>query len=244
MDEGNGVKAIGRADLLAERAYQELKNSILSFRLTPGTRLSVLELSERMGLSRSPVREAVQRLIHDGLATNVPYRGAEVSKVDLADLRQLYMVREQLEGLAARLATEALDAKRMERLEWILDQHAAVLETGGEQDGASGEQTHVELDMEFHRITREAADNAHLTSMLDNLQGKSHLAVHSLWRSGNASQLALAEHRRIYEAMVAGDPEQAEKAAREHIARLRVRLSQAVVRDPSSSSCGSDRPAS
>lgn len=237
MDEGNGVKEI-RTDLLAERAYQELKGSILSFRLEPGNRLSVLELSERMGLSRSPVREAVQRLIHDGLATHVPYRGAEVSRVDLDDLRQLYVVREQLEGLAARLATEMLDAERMERLERILDQHAEVLETSIEPDGASGEQTHVELDMEFHRLTREAADNAHLSTILDHLQGKSHLAVHSLWRSGNASQLALAEHRRIYEAMIAGDPDQAEQAARAHIARLRVRLSQAVVRDSSSSGGG------
>lgn len=235
MKEDGTVKEIGRTDLLAERAYQELKDSILSFRLAPGTRLSVLELSERMGLSRSPVREAVQRLIHDGLATHVPYRGAEVSNVDLDDLRQLYMVREQLEGLAARLATEMLDADKLARLAALLDQHAAVLDTASQQLGAAEEQTHIELDMAFHRLTREVAGNSHLSTILDNLQGKSHLAVHSLWRSSNAPQLALAEHRRIYEAMAAGDPDQAEQAAREHISRLRVRLSQAVVRDSSTS---------
>jgi DNA-binding GntR family transcriptional regulator len=212
---------------LAERTYEAIKSAILVNRLPPGTPLSVPELARQLGVSRSPVREAVQRLIYDGLATHAPNRGAEVSTVDIEDLRQLYLVREQLEGLAARLATEHLDADSLAELRGILAEHEEAL------GGPGGEiSAHIELDRRFHRTLRELAGNPHLTAALEPMAGRSHFALHSLWRSPDAPRLALDEHREIVDAMVAGDPELAAEAARRHIARLRIRLSQARPRTP------------
>ncbi|MEU0742935.1 GntR family transcriptional regulator [Streptomyces sp. NPDC006134] len=220
------VNPVSAGSLLAERAYEELKGAVLAGRLSPGDALSVPALAAQMGISRSPVREAVQRLIHDGLATHVAHRGAVVATVDIEDVRQLYVVREVMEGLAARLATERLDAARVAGLRELLERHEAQVASGFD------ERTHTDMDMAYHRLIREAAGNSHLTAALDTVQGKAHLALHSLWRSPEGARLAVEEHRRIFEAMVSGDPDAAERAAREHIRRLRIRLSQAVGSGP------------
>ncbi|MFE9577094.1 GntR family transcriptional regulator [Nocardia sp. NPDC006044] len=212
-------------ELLTDRTYEALKAAILRNQLTPGTALSVPELARQLEVSRTPVREAVQRLIYEGLANHVSRRGAEVSKVDIADLRKLYVVRESLEGLSARLATENLDADGLSTLRQILAEHEHVLGSGA--DNAA----HIELDIRFHRTLREIAANAHLTAALEPIAGRSHLALHSLWRSKDAPRLALDEHTHIVDAMAAGDPDCAETVARRHISRLRVRLSQATTRD-------------
>ena len=220
------VNPIAGGSLLAERAYEELKGAVLANRLRPGDALSVPALAAQLGISRSPVREAVQRLIHDGLATHVVHRGAVVATVDVEDVRQLYVVREVMEGLAARLATERLDATGVAELRALLEEHERLVASG------EGEKRHTEMDMAYHRLIREVAGNAHLSAALDTIQGKAHLALHSLWRSPEAPRLAVEEHRRIFEAMTAGDADSAERAAREHIHRLRIRLSQAVASGP------------
>lgn len=215
----------GSADaLLTDRTYATLKQAIFDNELPPGTALSVPELARRLSVSRTPVREAVQRLIYDGLAVHVSHRGAQVSTVDIEDLRQLYVVREQLEGLAARLATEQVDARGLTTLQAIIAEHERVLA------GGAGEAAHIELDVRFHRALREIAANPNLTAALEPLAGRSHLALHTLWRSADAPRLALDEHRAIVAAIAAGDPDSAEAAARRHISRLRVRLSRATTR--------------
>ncbi|MER5888178.1 GntR family transcriptional regulator [Streptomyces sp. NPDC001941] len=220
------VNPVAAGSLLADRAYEELKAAVLANRLRPGDALSVPALAAQLGISRSPVREAVQRLIHDGLASHAPHRGAVVATVDMEDVRQLYVVREVMEGLAARLATERLDATSVGELRALLERHEHSLSDGDDEG------THIELDMAYHRLIREVAGNSHLTAALDTIQGKAHLALHQLWRGKEAPRLAVEEHRRIFEAMTAGDPDAAEQAAREHIRRLRVRLSQAIAPGP------------
>ncbi|WP_405138708.1 GntR family transcriptional regulator [Nocardia sp. NBC_01388] len=229
MPDSPGLESVSPGELLTDRTYEALKAAILRNQLTPGTALSVPELARQLNVSRTPVREAVQRLIYEGLANHVSRRGAEVSKVDIADLRQLYVVRELLEGMSARLATERLDAEGLSTLRGILAEHERVL--AGDADNAA----HIELDIRFHRTLREIAANTHLTAALEPIAGRSHLALHSLWRSKDAPRLALDEHIHIVDAMAAGDPEFAETVARQHISRLRVRLSQATTRDDMSS---------
>lgn len=226
MSSERAVNPIAGGSLLADRAYEELKGAVLANRMRPGDALSVPALADQLGISRSPVREAVQRLIHDGLATHVPHRGAVVATVDVEDVRQLYVVREVMEGLAARLATERLDADRVAELRALLEEHERLVASGED------EKRHTEMDMAYHRLIREVAGNAHLSAALDTIQGKAHLALHSLWSSPEAPRLAVEEHRRIFEAMTAGDADAAERAAREHIHRLRIRLAQAVAPGP------------
>jgi DNA-binding GntR family transcriptional regulator len=220
MKSAPPVRKIDRTDLLADRVYQELRDTILAGKLRPGDMLSVPELAQQMGTSRSPVREGVQRLIHDGLATSVPYRGAEVSRFELGRLNDLYIVRELLEGLAARLATENLDPARAAELRKVIVAHERAIR----RQSGDAELRNIQLDMKFHAITRQIASNEHLSTFLDMLQGQSHLAFHALWRAPDASRLAFEEHQRIFEAMVEGDSEKAEQAARNHIAGLRARM--------------------
>ncbi|AYF75889.1 GntR family transcriptional regulator [Nocardia yunnanensis] len=211
--------------LLTDSTYEVLKTAIFRNQLAPGTALSVPELARQLEVSRTPVREAVQRLIHEGLAVHAPHRGAQVSQVDIDDLRELYVVRESLEGLAARLATERLDAGRLDALRAIIAEHEHALSAGADQA------THIELDVRFHRTVRDIAANAHLSAALEPIAGRSHIALHSLWRNADAPRLALDEHAQIVAGMATGDPELAEAAARRHISRLRIRLSQAKFRD-------------
>ncbi|MFB8006104.1 GntR family transcriptional regulator [Nocardia sp. NPDC056000] len=225
MTDSPDLAAISATASLTESTYEALKTAIFRNQLTPGTALSVPELARQLEVSRTPVREAVQRLIYEGLAVHAPHRGAQVSQVDLDDLRELYVVREVLEGLAARLATERLDGAGLIALRDTVAEHERALTAGADQA------THIELDVRFHRLVREVAGNPHLNAALEPIAGRSHIALHSLWRNADAPRLALDEHAEVVAAMATGDPELAEAAARRHISRLRIRLSQAKFRD-------------
>jgi len=100
---------------LAERAYVDLREEIIGVRLPPGTLLREEELMQRLGVGRTPVREAVQRLQRDGFVTVIPRRGTLVSEISITDLAAIYEVRKKLESWASRLAAERItDAEREE----------------------------------------------------------------------------------------------------------------------------------
>lgn len=186
-------------------------------RLPPGATLSVPDLARQLSISRSPVREAVQRLVQEGLAISVPHRGAMVARIGGEDLQSLYEVREMLEGLAARRATERLDSMAKSVLVSLVEQHREALE----REDLAG---HVRLDMSFHLQIRELAGNQPLAEMLDRLQGQVRLAMHSLWGRYGAPQRALEDHEKILAAVLSSDPDAAEKVARAHITRVRTDL--------------------
>lgn len=218
VSNDGSLKSLGEKSLLADRAHMEIQTAIFSRQLPPGTALSVPELARQLEISRSPVREAVQRLVHEGLAVAVPYKGAEVARVTVEDLQELYEVREMLEGMAARRVAEHPDEAFSGELASLLEEHDRLLAGPAHFEG------HVNMDMRFHRSIREKAGNAYLVEALENLQGKVRLAMHSLWQSDGAPQRALADHRAILQAIQSGDAGAAETAARAHISRLRESL--------------------
>ena len=211
---------IDHQDLLADRAYSEIRSAIFARKLMPGAALSVPKLAQQLGVSRTPVREAVQRLVATGLAISVSHRGAVVSDVGIEDLRHIYDVRESLEALAARRATERLDQPAQENLQSIIERHRKSL------DREEGVAAHIELDMQFHKQIRELAANQYLTAFLGVLQGQIHLAMHSLWRSDDAPHQALQEHQKIMAAILDNDPDAAEATTRAHIGRIRSQLTE------------------
>lgn len=206
---------VGEQDLLANRAYRVIRGAIFAGSMVSGAPLSVPKLASELGISRSPVREAVQRLVYEGLAVSTSHRGAMVAQVSSEDLQHLYEVREVLEGLATRSATERLDESVQIELEILVDQHRRAL------DQTKGVATHIELDMAFHKQIRELANNSHLALYLESLQGRIQLAMSALWRSDEASRRAVEEHERILTAMIDRDPLKAEQVARAHIGRVR-----------------------
>lgn len=198
---------------VADSVHRALRDAIIGGRLRPGSRLSVPHLAQKLDVSRSPVREAVQRLVQDGLATEEPHRGAAVAMLDPTELIPLYEVREALEGLAASLAARCGDGDHLAALVQAHREHAAVLERGESSQ-------FVARDMAFHAALRTASHNRELCSYLERLQGKIAIAM----LGGNLaawSRHAIVEHEAILTAVLAQDPERAELAARAHIARVR-----------------------
>jgi DNA-binding GntR family transcriptional regulator len=200
---------------LADQVYAVLRGQILSRELLPGDHLSVPVLAKSLGLSRSPVREAVQRLVVEGLAVEEFHRGARVAGVDATDLADVFAVRGALEGLAAGLVAARHDAALLDVLRASISDHGAAIGTGDEQ-------AIIEADQAFHQTVLDAAGNEHLTRALGPLLGRAQVAM----LSGDLSRWprkALAEHRAILTAIRAGDAEAATAAARAHVAAVLAR---------------------
>lgn len=213
---------------ITDSVFQKLRSAILNGDLAPGTKLSVPVLAQELNVSRSPVREAVQRLTAERLAYEEPRRGCFVVELDADDLIPIYDVREVLEGLAARRAAELRDPACLERLEALMASHRTAIETGDLE-------RHVALDVAFHELLREVAGNQLLTEVLDSIRGVVQLAIRTTSLRTGPGHLALAEHERIVDAIVSGDPDAAEAHARHHIARMRQTL-----REQISSRAGTD----
>ena len=205
-------------DLLADRAHSQLSAAILRNELAPGTSLSVPELARRLGISRSPVREAVLRLIWDGLADYRGRRGTVVVSIDLNGFLGLLEVREVLEALAARLGAERGTGDEREALRAIHEE----LEALGSE--ASDEAAFAAIDMRFHAAIREMSRNADLYASLARSQGRAHLSLNTLWQGERNVRATQLEHAAICDAITDGDSDRAQEAARTHIANLRQRV--------------------
>jgi DNA-binding GntR family transcriptional regulator len=198
---------------VGERVYRTLRHRILTGALQSGSRLSVPAIARELGVSRSPVRDAVLRLGREGLAQETYNRGAAVTQLSRDQLVSLYEAREALEGMAARLATPNFTHDVRRRMLAILAEHDEVV---AGHDFAR----HIDVDAAFHREVRAAAASPVISRMLDEIQGQVMLAMRSTSVTGGMAQ-AVHDHRRIFEALASGDPDASEAAARRHIYRLR-----------------------
>ncbi|MEU8896557.1 GntR family transcriptional regulator [Nocardia sp. NPDC048505] len=206
------------AALLGPHVYGQVRQLVLSGELAAGHPLSVPALAARLGVSRSPVREAVQQLIYEGLAVNVPHAGARVATLDDAQIRDVLAVRAALDGLAAaQAATRLTDADLDELAELV-----AAQEHNLRGDADPGRDT--QLDLAFHRLIRDRAGNRTLAEELARLEAQAHLHRGDLWRSTRNRHTALREHRRILRALEAGQPDAARAAAESHVQGLITRL--------------------
>lgn len=195
--------------------YDSLRDDILASRIRPGNKLSVPNLAEHFGVSRSPVREAVQKLVQQGLASEEIHRGAVVAQLDPMSVVRLYELREVLEELAAKLAADRASDDELLVLETILEKHERAII---DRDFVG----HLQLDMEFHAAIRMAARNEHLMESLERVQDK--VAIAMLAADVSWPQHAIQEHRAILSALRSRSPEDAAFAAKAHISRLRKSL--------------------
>lgn len=191
--------------------YEFLRARILTGALPPGSRLAVPALAKELGVSRSPVRDAVLQLVREGLAIEEFNRGALVNIPTKASLVSLYHAREALEGMAARLAATVISDGALGELAAVLDVHEAI--------DPDDFHRHIDLDARFHRQIRDAAASPVLVKMLEEIQGQVIVAMRSTNLSGGVRR-ATADHRAILDALTRHDPDAAEAAARNHISRL------------------------
>ncbi len=200
----------GTAKSLEERVFDTLEEEILSGELKSGTALTELALSERLGVSRTPVRGALQRLADEGLVDMLPNKGAVVVGVTERDLIDIYNIRMRLEGLAARTAAERMSGEDKKRLADSVDLAEFYIRKNDFE--------HLkELDTEFHRIIYAATGNRLLSKMLTGM----HKSIKS-YRKKSLSvsgrhERSLKEHRDILRAIEMGDGEAADKLTYEHI---------------------------
>lgn len=205
-------------ELLGESVHHALVERIFDGRLAPGSALSVPALAAELGVSRSPVRESVQRLVAQGIAVTVAHAGARVATMSLEDLEEVLRVREVLDGLAAAEATSAIRAGQLDELRLLLDDQEQALLTPPDplHDAA--------LDLRFHTFLREVSGNRTLVDTLQRLEVRAHLFGAELWSRQRDRELAVVEHRRILTAVEAGDVAGARAAAAAHVAAVAVRV--------------------
>jgi DNA-binding GntR family transcriptional regulator len=197
---------------IADWAYQNIQEAILGQQVAPGAKLSVPAFAQRFGISRSPVREAILRLIQNGLAEEQVQKGAVVATIGPSLLASYYEVRAVLEGLAARLAATRLTPQQLHLLGKVLDEHKQV--------AGSSRTAFMACDAEFHRIICAAAGNPAVCKHLDQLQVLIRLGMQSTSVQSGPKE-AIRDHQLILERLLARDPDGAEKAAKRHITRLR-----------------------
>ncbi|GAA4004178.1 GntR family transcriptional regulator [Deinococcus rubellus] len=197
-----------RPTLVREGVYQHLRGAILGGEFLPGERLGEVELGARLGVSRTPVREAMMRLTQDGLIDTEANKGVRVRRLGLPEITETYVVREELDGLAAALAAEHHNVGDAAALRSALAQldHAA--------PGDYREQTL--LDLAFHRRVVEAAHNAVLLSLCRDLEVRVALIKHQT-RTSNAYIHTHDQHAAILEAVLSRDAQAARQAARHHV---------------------------
>jgi len=197
---------------LNREAYKALRSAILGRKLPPGRKLIVRVLAEELGLSPTPVKEALSALEREGLVVAVPHRGYFVLEPTLEDVQEIYRLREVLEGLAARLAVEESGKTLPAKLERILERQRKAAERG---DIAG----YGDLDLSFHRTLWQAARNRRLLAVAETLDGQIRLLINSSAAIPGRLPLSLAEHEAVLEAIAAHDPDAAETAMREHVQR-------------------------
>lgn len=210
-----GVQKIERPQSLTELAYTELRNGILVGELAAGARLSVVSLAAEMGMSRSPVRAAIERLATDGLMRLTP-GGAMVNAPDKSDLLDALQVRGALEALAARLAAPGLSADDLADLDRI---HQRFEREAGRDNTTAARKA----DLEFHQGVQLRCGNASLIEHLNRVQAKVILATYSTAWSTDQHR-AIGEHARILAALRAGDAVAAAETASAHLDNLAGRI--------------------
>ena len=194
---------------LGERVYKSIRDLILSQAHPPGSKLNVEQLCRNLGVSRTPVWDAMRRLETEGLVSTVPRHGVFVLNYGVDRIRDLFAVRGALEALAARQAALGVDAPSRERLEASVRQ---LERTAGARDI----EQYSRAAIEFHDRILAAAGNRVLERLLDNVYAQILVlrlrSLHLAERLGSS----LAEHTAIFAAVAAGDAERAERLARAH----------------------------
>ncbi|MEU7517928.1 GntR family transcriptional regulator [Streptomyces sp. NPDC042898] len=198
---------------LRERVYEELRERIIEAELPAGTRLVEREIAEELRVSRVPVREAMQRLEAEGFLSVRPRRGSVVTQFGPEDAEHLFDVRENLEGLAARLAARHAGAQELRALEELLARARAAAESGRLREAVS-------LNADFHRAVVGLSGNPLLVELMAPLDSR----LRRLFRLTSAAsdgEPMCGAHERLYEAIRDHDEAGAESLARAHVAATR-----------------------
>ncbi len=195
---------------LREVVCESLREAIRKGVLKPGERLMEIQLSEELGVSRTPVREAIRKLELEGYVVMMPRRGTYVASMSIRDVNEIFEIRTALESLSNGLAAERITDEELEQLQRLI-----VMIGGYVKDGNIDKI--VETDIEFHELLYKAARNNRLVGIISNLREQlTRFRTLSMSHPGRL-EATLDEHRVIVEAIAQGDVKAAQQAAERHM---------------------------
>ena len=195
---------------LRDVVFKTLRQAILKGELEPGERLMEIQLAERLGVSRTPIREAIRKLELEGLVLMIPRRGAEVAKISEKNLRDVLEVRRSLEELAIDLACQRIQEEELETLREAQKEFAAAEAAGDAMEIA-------QTDEKFHEIIYSGTGNQKLMQILSNLREQMYRYRLEYIKDANKRQILLVEHEQILKALSLRHVQEARLAVREHI---------------------------
>lgn len=200
-----------RGNTLAHRVYEIIKDRILSAELPPGTRLKDNELAQALGVSNTPIREAIHELEKDGLIETIPYKGRFVKRMSIEETSEVYDLRMALEALAARLAVKWITESQLEKMEKTIQEYEIAFER---DDITAG----LEADLAFHALIVQASGNSTLLQVIKDLANRIQV-LRQLDKGKMRRKQSLEDHKAIFQALKERDGEKAEIQVCRHIAK-------------------------
>ncbi len=195
---------------LREVIFNSLREAIIIGELRPGERLMEVQLAEKMGVSRTPVREAIRKLELEGLVDMIPRKGAHVAELSVKDIVDVLEVRASLDGLATGLAAERITDDELKELKFINGQFSNYIE----KENLNGS---IKKDAEFHDIIYKASRNDKLLVILNNLREQVQRFRIIYLKDYSSPKDLINEHNNIFDAVSTRDREAATAIARTHI---------------------------
>ena len=195
---------------LRDVVFNTLRQAILKGELEPGERLMEIQLAERLGVSRTPIREAIRKLELEGLVLMIPRKGAEVAKISARSLRDVLEVRRALEELAIELACQRMSEEDVGNLQKAQEDFKKAIAEGDAMKIA-------ETDEHYHDVIYEGTQNAKLIQMLNNLREQMYRYRLEYIKDEDKRKILVLEHEKILKTVRERKVAEAKAALREHI---------------------------
>ncbi len=208
---------------LRDVVFNTLREAILKGDLKPGERLMELQLAAKLGVSRTPIREAIRMLEQEGLAVTTPRKGAEVAKMTLKDMEDVLEIRASLDELASQVATVRITEEQLVRLKERKQDFEISLKSGNVKMIA-------EADVKFHDVIYEATNNPKLVSMLNNLREQIYRYRIEYLKDTEKYPTLIKEHEEIYQSLLARDEEAALKSTIVHVENQANAVKEVIIR--------------
>ena len=207
----NELFEISDYELLSKKVYRILKARIIKGDLTQGVKLFEAKIAEQLGVSRTPVREAIRGLAAEGLVKMTPNQGVVVINLSLEDLQEVLQIRELLEGYATSIVAKKINQDEIKKLEKIIEKMNISI-------SKENVLAYSNSNAEFHDLIFNICGNKRLTKIYDNLSSSDHrFRLRALRNNFERLKYSLKEHREILEALKRRDSEQAGRLSQRHI---------------------------
>lgn len=195
---------------LRDVVFKTLRQAILTGDLKPGERLMEIHLANKLGVSRTPIREAIRKLELEGLVVMVPRRGAQVAQITEKSMSDVLEVRLALDELSVELACKRITAEKKEELKLACKAFEKATKTGDIREIAKA-------DVTFHDIIFESAGNTRLKQLVNNLAEQMYRYRFEYIKDEKQHDMLISEHQKILETILEGDEKKAKQAIRVHI---------------------------